>query len=148
MNRLLIMLSFVLLVSCDTSEEQKSHVETTPQNLQSKIVGEWQGTDETGASMVFVFSENRDLKWISGNAVMDAETLGANFSWRLDTNHDPMQLDMVRGPLPDEDGIVFPAIIRFVTDNKIQIRMSEDFTSRPIGFLPSDVEGQIVFIRQ
>jgi hypothetical protein len=98
--------------------------------------------------MVFVFSDNGELKWISGNAVMDAETLVANFSWRLDTNHDPKQLDMVRGPLPDEDGIVIAAIIRFVTDNKIQIRMSKDLTSRPIGFSSFDVEGQIVFIRQ
>ncbi|MGB0317169.1 MAG: hypothetical protein ACPGCO_08425 [Flavobacteriaceae bacterium] len=127
---------------------QKSQVETTPQNLHNKIIGEWHGTDETGESIVFVFSENRDLKWISGNVVMDTETLGANFSWRLDTNHDPMHLDMLRAPLPDEDAIVLPAIIRFVKDNKIQIRMSEDLTSRPIGFTPSDVEGQILFTRQ
>lgn len=147
MNKLLIILSFVLLVSCDTSDVQKSQVETTPQNLHNKIIGEWHGTDETGDSASYVFRENGEVKWIYGNVVMDTETLGTNFSWRLDTNTDPMQLDFVRGP-SDEDGMVTPAIIRFVTDNKIQIRMSEDLTSRPIGFSPSDVEGQIVFIRQ
>jgi hypothetical protein len=147
MNKLLIILSFVLLVSCDTSDVQKSQVETTPQNLHNKIIGEWHGTDGTGDSASYVFRENGEVKWIYGNVVIDTETLGTNFSWRLDTNTDPMQLDFVRGP-SDEDGMVTPAIIRFVTDNKIQIRMSEDLTSRPIGFSPSDVEGQIVFIRQ
>jgi hypothetical protein len=147
MNRLLIILSLVLLVSCDTSEGESSLVATIPYPLHSKIVGEWQGTDGSGASASFVFSENRDVKMIIGNLVIDTETVGAKVSWQLDTNQDPMQLDIVTGSSV-EDGGVTPLIIRFVTDNKIQLRISEDGTSRPVGFSSSDTENQIVLTRR
>ena len=146
MNRLLIVLSLVLLVSCDTSEEKKSQVATITEPLQSKIVGEWKLIQD-GKVFSLVLSENLDAKMIQGNLVFDTETIGRKFSWRLDTNQDPMHLDLVMGSF-EEDGETFRMIVRFITDDMIQVRASEDMFSRPIEFSLSDTKNQSVLTRQ
>jgi len=115
---------------------------------ESKIVGEWKGTDTNGRTIVFIFSENGDLKLIQENLVLEGGTKGiSKFSWRLDTDQDPMHLDFIRVSSKGESQTL-PTIVRFITDSKIQLRQSEDKSSRPIQFSESDNFYQILLTRQ
>lgn len=115
--------------------------------LKSRIVGEWKGTEHTGETVSFVFSENGDTKMIRGNLVLDGKTVGRKVSWRLDTGQDPMHLDLIVASSTGESRTL-PMIVRFITDSKIQLRISKDMNSRPIEFSDSDNKNQIVLTRQ
>jgi hypothetical protein len=124
----------LILVSCDKSP-------------QDKIIGEWRGTDHAGETASFVFYKDSNAIMIQGNLVLDGKTLGEMVTWQLDDRQDPMHLDLVATSSSGESRTL-PMIIRFLTDSKIQIRMSENMEARPIEFSDSDDINQIILIKQ
>jgi hypothetical protein len=112
------------------------------------LIGEWKGTDSTGATASLVLNADRTFKIVLGNVVVDGATYGAKSQWRVDMSHNPMTLDLfVVSPSGQEVGAI-PIIFRFVTDQKIQIKVGEDIQSRPTGFSADDTRNQLVLTKQ
>jgi hypothetical protein len=104
-----------------------------------RLVGEWKGTEDTAS---VVFNRDRTFRMVFGNLVLDG------MEWRIDASHDPIAVDVV---LTRADGQqqVLPMIVRFITDEKIQLRMSpDDLESRPTSFSAEDTENQLVLVKQ
>lgn len=139
--KLLIALCIVFhLASCAISSERKLSQE-------NKLVGEWIGTDSTGKTGTFIFNNDGSAKLIKDNKVFDGSSVGGALTWKLDDNHDPMHLDLV---MSNKSGgsRKLPMIIRFLGENKLQVCISEDKKSRPIGFLEAEDKNQIILKRQ
>jgi hypothetical protein len=124
----------ILLGSCTQSPEKS-------------IVGEWKGTDHTGETASLVFYEDYSAKMMQDGMALDGSSMGVKITWRMDDGHDPMHLDLVLAD-PTGETHVLPMIVRFISDSKIQLRSSDDMTSRPIEFSDSDEENQIILTRQ
>ena len=132
---ILIALSLIFFItSCANSPEQR-------------LIGEWKGTDPTGVTAALVFNEDGSARMIQGNTVLDGASVGGKVTWRLDASHDPMRLDLVLSKTSGET-MTLPMILRFVGENKLQARISEDRTSRPTGFSESEDTNQIILVRQ
>lgn len=122
-------------------------VASCSKSLHNKIIGEWKGTDHTGATASFVFYADGNAKMIQGNLVIDGQPQGRTVTWELNDTQSPMHLDLIV-TLKDGKSKKLPMIVRFITDNKIQLRMSADMTSRPTEFLDSDQINQIILLKQ
>jgi hypothetical protein len=115
-------------------------------NPEDKIIGEWKG-DSGGTTASFVFNRDRTVRMIVGNVVVDGPTIGGKVEWRLDPTRDPMSLDVVRTNQTQGENIL-RMIIRFITDQKLQLRMSPDTKSCPVSFSAEDTENQLVLTKQ
>jgi hypothetical protein len=122
--RFVVSLTAVALVVCSCSK-----------TTEDKLIGEWKGTDSGGKTASFVFNRDRSVRMLMGNLVVDGPTLGGKVEWRVDATHEPMSLDIV-ATAPSGQQSVLPMIIRFITDQKLQVRTSPDMQSRPVGFSP------------
>jgi hypothetical protein len=111
------------------------------------LVGEWKGTDSTGQTASLVLNTDGNCRMILGNLVLDSQTVGGKMEWRADMSHDPMTLDLVITPASGKHSVL-PMIFRFITDQKIQVGMSEDMQSHPTGFAADDTKNQIVLTKQ
>lgn len=116
-----------LLASCARSPE-------------GKLIGEWKGTDNTGKTASIVLNENSQARFIIGTVVLEG-------SWKLDASRNPIELDLTV-QRPSNETATIPMILRFLTENKIQLRMSNDEMSRPVDFSGKDERNQIVLERQ
>ena len=124
----------IALVSCSK----------TPDHL---LAGGWTGQDSTGQTAMFVFERDGTVKFIMGHLVADGPTVGASVKWRLDTRQTPMHLDIVvKSPSSQER--ILPMIVRFISDQQIQIRTSEDMQSRPTSFSTEDSSNQLVLVKR
>lgn len=139
--RLLITLWLVLfLASCTKSPDEL-------------LIGEWSGSDPTGKSDVFIFFEDGSAKVIHKNTVIDGSSIGGKVTWRLDDSHDPMFLDLVASNSSGELEVL-PAIIRFLGENKIQLRITTDRQTRPVKFISKPAKFmenhiyQMILVRQ
>jgi hypothetical protein len=125
---------------------------------EAKLVGEWQGTDETGHSASMIFNRDHSFRMMIGNMLFDESTFsGVKVEWRIDVSHDPIWLNVVMSGSGKE--LVLPMIIRFVTDQKILVRMPSDLSdfpnpsgsqpTRPTGFATSmqDAADQMVLAK-
>jgi len=132
---LVIALSIIVLIpSCAKSPD-------------NQLVGEWMGTDPTGDTASFLFNEDGTARMIQGNMVLDGSSIGGTVTWKLDASHDPMHLDLVMSKESGET-VVLPMIIRFLGENRLQAKISEDRQSRPLEFSESTDINQVVLTRQ
>ena len=111
------------------------------------LVGEWEGTDHKGETAALIFYADGTARFLQGNLVMDGSSVGGKVTWRLNESQNPMHLDLIITTTAGQPKIL-PLIIRFVTEQKIQIKMSADMQSRPIRFSEDDNINQIVLIKQ
>jgi hypothetical protein len=133
-NRIILVALVLLSVSCTRKPEQSS-------------IGEWKGTDFARQTASVVFNSDRTFKMVLGNMVVDGATLGGKTEWRADMSRDPMTLDFVVTSAGGNRQ-VSPMIFRFITDQKIQVRISKDRQSRPTGFSMDDAGNQLVLAKQ
>ena len=134
---------------------------------EDKLIGEWKGTDSRGETASFVFNPDRSVRVVMGNLVLDGPTLGGKVEWRVVrtpvvskmpwkrsprgwANQPPgsrIALDLVITPQSGQQRVL-PMTIRFITDQKLQLRMSPGMQSRPIGFSADGAENQVVLVKQ
>jgi hypothetical protein len=113
-------------------------------SIHDKLVGEWKGTDNTGTTMSIIFEADGAARLINGNIVIGPEN---NAKWKINDNVTPFQLDFVSTDLKGNTN-TFPMIVRFVTNDKLQLRMNEDLKIRPTEFSNTDQAMQIILVRQ
>jgi hypothetical protein len=109
-----------LLVSCSKTPEEQ-------------IVGEWQGIDDKGRSVAFIFHEDGNVEMKRGDDTINKDTVGGEFSWRIDDTYDPIHLDLIVEKPPKEPKTM-PMIIEFTSKNEIRIGMGNKLASRPLDF--------------
>jgi hypothetical protein len=130
-SKLSILLStlivLLLVISCTRS-------------LEKELIGEWEGKDYKDRAASFIFSENRQVKLIKDSIVLEG-------SWRVDNSRNPIALDIIVQRTANETD-TFLMIIRFITKDKIQLRMSDDKNARPQEFSTVDERLQIVLQRK
>ena len=126
----------VVLIACGCSK--------TPEG---KLIGEWKSTDSGHEAYSFLFNRDRTVRFIMGGVVLDGPTVGGKVEWRIDTTRDPISLDLVVTPESGQQRVL-PMIIRFITDQKLQLKTSPDFQSRPTGFSAKDTENQQILVKQ
>jgi hypothetical protein len=112
-----------------------------------RLIGEWKGTDSGGQATSLILNSDRTFKMVLGNVVIDGQTVGGKTEWRADMSRDPMTLDFSMVP-PSGERRVIPVIFRFITDQKIQMRIGEDIHSRPTSFSADDTRNQLVLVKQ
>src|SRR5262245_26630882 len=95
-----------------------------------RLIGEWKGTDSGGNIGSFIFNRDRTVRMVMGNVVLDGPTVGGKVEWRIDATRDPISLDLVVTRQSGEQDVL-PMIIRFITDQKLQLRTTRDTQSRP-----------------
>ncbi len=122
-------------------------VTSCSKNTHDKLYGEWKGTDNSGATASFLFGQDGTARMICGNRVADDKSIGGKVEWQINDKATPMELDIL---ITDSTKTTFkiPLIFRFITDNQIQIRMSDDIITRPPQFSETDDNSQINFLRQ
>ena len=140
----LLILSAVVM-GCE--EEQAKLAEQEELSIEEKLVGEWQATDDSGS---FIFNSDGSVMLTTGNIALDSvEEIKIN--WRIDDSQDPIHLDFVgiNKQTGIEEKTPIRIIIRFLTDDKIQIRMGEYLDNgewkRPDDFT-DDLEDRSQFI--
>lgn len=131
---LLVLISFLFLTSCS-------------QTLENKLIGEWEGTDNKGNIASFVFNKDKSANMIFGNVVIDGKSEEFDLNWEFDDNFDPMHLDLLIKHASAQTRTI-PMIVRFISDTKIQLRISYDMKSRPTEFSNYDSENQIILTKQ
>jgi hypothetical protein len=115
---------------------------------EDRLVGEWTGTDSEGQTMTLMFNRDRTVRIVLGNVMFDGQTARGKAEWRIDSSHDPIALDVVLTSASGKQ-LIFPMIIRFVTDRKIQLRKSPDMLPpRPTSFSAGDKVNQLVLVKQ
>ena len=125
-----ILLMTLFLLSCRDLRWLRGSVE-------KKIIGEWK---ETNGSIIL----NKDGSWVFtiGDFVLPTPKEGIiveNMIWAVDDTLDPVHLDCMVYLRQIESGmkrrLIFPLILRFLGQNKIQIRTifepSDDSTTSP-----------------
>ena len=132
----LTMLSIVVM-GC---EEKESSIE-------EMLIGEWQATDDSGS---FIFNSDGSIMLMTGNIAVDSIE-DIQFNWRIDDSQEPIYLDFIgiNKQTDIEKETPIRMIIRFLTDDKIQIRMGEYLNNgewkRPDDFT-DDLEDKSQFI--
>ena len=126
---LLALLVGTLLVGCgsESSSNRKdrgSDSSSDHTSEEKQLIGEWKGTDSTGSTASMIFNDDGSAIFIEGRKVMDGAAIGGSVTWELDSNHDPMHLDLIVSKSTGETRTA-QAIIRFLGENKIQITMNK-----------------------
>jgi len=132
-----MLLLFVCCLGCDNVAESK----TEALSVEEKLVGEW-GNDDIS----FVFYKDGSLAIIVDDFVVSTEN-EKEVLWAVDTTSDPIYLDIIMRRNETEDEFIIPAILRFITDKKIQIVSTSD-TERPISFFPPTEEDSVVLSKK
>ena len=114
---------------------------------EDKLIGEWKSTDPDGAPWSIIFNRDRSFHMVVGSKVLDGVTTGEKTEWRVDASRDPISLDFVLTSQSGQQRLM-PMIIRFITDQKIQIRMSPDMKTRPASFSAEETEQQEILAKQ
>jgi hypothetical protein len=100
---------------------------------ESRIVGEWVGTDPTGDSGAIILNADGTAKMVMNNTVLDGSSAGGSLKWKLDSSKDPMHLDIV-GTNAAGQSMSLPMIVRFIGESQLQVRISDNGKSRPAVF--------------
>lgn len=117
-----ILLMTLFLLSCRDLRWLRGSVE-------KKLIGEWEGTDDSG-TWSFIFNKDGSWMFVNDNTVLpptsDEQIVVDNVSWEVDDTQNPIHLDCIVFIKYKESGetkrVVLPWIIRFVGQDKIQVR--------------------------
>ena len=139
-------------------------------SVEKKLSGEWEGMEGEN-KWSFLFNKDGSFMVVMGNDLVfpptsDEELVVESVSWEFDDTQDTIHLDCIVFIKYKESGetqrVVLPFIIRFIGQDKIQIRTEkvenyiiDDTTSpptmylfkRPTGFVAKS-EGQLILTRQ
>ena len=113
-------------------------------------VGEWKGVDSKGMQTSLILNEDNSAILISGNTVFGGlnykvEDKQVNVRYEFDYERDPIWLDLVfYGGEEDKELGRWYGIVRFLTENKIEYRLSELGEPRKYEFDPNDKENTLV----
>lgn len=117
------------------------------QSPEELLVGDWKGLDGTGQTASLVFNQDGTVAMIQGSTVLDGKSIGGEVRWTLDATKDPMHLDVVVSPSSGQKSYM-RMILRFITNDKVQARMSEGGITRPTGFSAAEDAYQVLLERQ
>ena len=112
-----------------------------------KIIGEWKGTDSTGATASVVFAADHTFRMVMGNVLLDGAALGGKIEWRIDATKDPIPLDVIVTEASGEKRVLL-MIVRFLTDRTLRFCVSPDMETRPTDFAAADGPNQMVVTKQ
>jgi len=96
---------------------QIAFIASCSESIESKLIGEWEGTDGKGRLASIVFEEDSTYQLIQDNNIYRSSTPDKLRRWRIDVIQKPMHLDLVE--MNNSDTLVFPGIFRFITEDKI-----------------------------
>lgn len=105
----------------------------------SELVGEWRGMDSTGEVGSIILKSNKQAQYIKGPLILDG-------TWSANNEQEIVELDLTVRRV--DEIFTLPMIVRFLTRDKIQLRVSEDPNVRPSGFSPVEINLQIILERQ
>ena len=120
-------------------------------NAEEKHIGEWKG-ESMGEVGSLVLDKTNNAVFFIGNEVMGGENFvfhgkRGNCKYEIDYSKNPIWLDIVVYEQDKTEEIVrLKGIVRFITDNKIEYRLSFD-GNRFDNFDPEDKENTIVLDR-
>ncbi len=103
------MLSIPVL-GCDSKVEGKAE----KLSIEEKLIGEW-GNDDIS----FIFNEEIAMMVVDNFAIGDEDK--GKVTWEIDSKNDPIHLDLIMTNYEENKETVWPMIIRFLTDDKMQM---------------------------
>ena len=113
------------------------------------IIGKWLISDSAGSEsgeVYMIFSEDGETKLEQNGNVMEYATTGVMVKWRIDSNFDPIHFDLIQVTDNGDENAVL-SIIKFIDDNTILLRASEDKITRPTEFLEENNSYQSTLTR-
>ncbi|OIQ01054.1 MAG: hypothetical protein AUK35_00355 [Zetaproteobacteria bacterium CG2_30_46_52] len=116
--------------------------------LQENIVGEWKGTDHAEQTASFVFHADGNVKMMQGKNVLDSQSVSGSVTWSLDTEKNPMHLTLQIKPAAGGEARDFPMLVRFVSENQMQLRMNKEMTPGVPLFSEQDTNNLILLTKQ
>ena len=122
-----ILLMSVFLLSCGDD------------SIEKKLIGEWKGTKD-GETISLILNKDGSWVMIIGDFVIpssspDGEESFENLTWEVDNTKNPIHLDLIGYIVRDPNEKVrlfYPLILRFLTQNKIQVGVIFIFEDKPI----------------
>ena len=133
----LLILSAVVM-GCE--EEQAKLAEQEELSIEEKLVGEWSNNEVS-----FIFNEDGSMVMILRDSFVISGEDKRECLWEIDTNYDPIHLDIIL--IKHEEKLVTQAILRFLTDDIIQI-CSTEALERPSSFFDAGEENTLILNRQ
>ena len=110
----LLLVGLMLLSVIATGCISKVEAEPETLSIEDKLVGEW-GNDDIS----FIFNEEIAMMVVDNFAVGDEDK--GKVTWEIDSKNDPIHLDLIMTNYEENEETVWPMIIRFLTDDKIQM---------------------------
>ena len=138
----LTMLSIVVM-GCEEEKAESAEQEELPieeLSIEEKLVGEWSNNEVS-----FIFNEDGSMVMILRDSFVISGEDKRECLWEIDTNYDPIHLDIIL--IKHEEKLVTQAILRFLTDDRIQICSTEAF-ERPSSFFDAGEENTLILNRQ
>ena len=115
---------------------------------QEMLLGSWEGTDSEGVLGGFTFYQDGSLLM-----VVDGEKFGDKGSpikmkWKLDANVEPMHLDITYMEAETKTEMdTAEMIVRFIADDKLQLRRPDDNGKRAAAFVEKDDDYQVTMLK-
>jgi hypothetical protein len=110
----LLLVGLMLLSVIATGCIGKVEAEPETLSIEDKLIGEW-GNDDIS----FIFNEEIAMMVVDNFAVGDEDK--GKVTWEIDSKNDPIHLDLIMTNYEENEETVWPMIIRFLTDDKIQM---------------------------
>ena len=126
----------------ESAEQEELSIEEL--SIEERLVGEWSGSNAANCS--FIFREDGVVIMVRDSFVISGEDK-RKCLWEIDTKYDPIHLDFILVKHEAKEELVIQAIIRFLTDDKIQICSSRD-SERPSSFFDAGEENTLILNRQ
>lgn len=104
-----------------------------------RLIGEWQGADHTGQFFSILFEKNNNAKLIKGSLVLEG-----GYDASVSQGIVKLNLKVKRA----SKTVTTPMILRFLSDDKIQLRIGKGGTTRPTEFSETEDKMQIILKRQ
>jgi hypothetical protein len=113
----------------------------TDQLFDSKLLtGSWEGTDGSGTTAVFQFQPGGHVQLThNGERIVPTVPNGPTLKYEINQSKTPMWLDLIaRDPSGKELGRI-KMIFKILGPREMKIRVSEDFSIRPVDFDDTDL---------
>ena len=110
----LLLVGLMLLSVIATGCISKVEAEPETLSIEDKLVGEW-GNDDIS----FIFNEEIAMMVVDNFAIGDEDK--GKVTWEIDSKNDSIHLDLIMTNYEENKETVWPMIIRFLTDDKMQM---------------------------
>ncbi len=142
-------LSVALLTACSPRPDGTSGASSRVdhQDLRAKLVGEWKGLQQNGSTAGMIFRQDSSVVMYEDDEGFDASDVDGKLVWRAYGDSEPLNLDII-AIAPGREPMTIKMIMRFLSDEQIEIRMNEMPGIRPAQFEDPAPEGQVVLTKQ